>query len=634
MFRRKPMRQIDSIRSNSKSFQEAVEAAFREIKAATPEITSEKAAESLLKDGGMESLSDPFDISSATHTEAIILERLRPPYFFVCDEIEIKGDYDHVDLIKNNKKDLEKIALGVGRVDLFRHRSLQYAGTGWLVDKDIVVTNRHVARIFTQQEWDGSYGFAEGEFGNTIEARLDYVQQREECEKRRRADIVEVLYVAGDGEADIAFLRVEPADNTEPLELDTRRAKVGQPVGAVGYPASDGGRNDPALMDDLFGGVYEVKRFSPGLVTGHRYSNVVVQSDYTSLGGSSGGAILCLETGKVIALHFSGVFREANSAVAADVVACALARTRIAVSVPEMPSEAPTTRASDLNGRNGYEAEFLGEGEYTVPLPGLGAWSSDVAPVTDVADGVLTYRNFSVVQSASRRLPLLTAVNIDGARTYRLKRKGRWKLDGRVSQDHQIGNELYYRNPLDRGHMVRRRDPGWGDSREQAQQGEIDTFHYTNSVPQHEDLNQKDWVGLEDYVLDAAETRDFKVSVFTGPVFRKSDRELRSQSGAEDVKIPEEFWKVAVMVHADSGKLSATGYVLSHGPMIRDLTESAFVLGKYETYQVKISKIERETGLDFGRLRNFDPMGSDLGAEASFQEVVRRVQGPQDLLFQ
>jgi serine protease len=33
-------------------------------------------------------------------------------------------------------------------------------------------------------------------------------------------------------------------------------------------------------------------------------------------------------------------------------------------------------------------------------------------------------------------------------------------------------------------------NPGWGPS---AQQAEIDTFQYTNCVPQHEDLNQKDW---------------------------------------------------------------------------------------------------------------------------------------------
>ncbi|MGR3198223.1 MAG: DNA/RNA non-specific endonuclease [Paracoccus sp. (in: a-proteobacteria)] len=40
-----------------------------------------------------------------------------------------------------------------------------------------------------------------------------------------------------------------------------------------------------------------------------------------------------------------------------------------------------------------------------------------------------------------------------------LKRRGEWRLDGRLHPDHQVGNEVYRRNPLDRGHMVRRRDP-------------------------------------------------------------------------------------------------------------------------------------------------------------------------------
>lgn len=179
--------------------------------------------------------------------------------------------------------------------------------------------------------------------------------------------------------------------------------------------------------------------------------------------------------------------------------------------------------------------------------------------------------------------------------------------------------------------MVRRRDPGWGDSRELASQGELDTFHYTNCVPQHEDLNQKDWVGLEDYILESAETRDFKVSVFTGPVLRDTDRRLRSQPGAPDAQIPEEFWKIAVMVHRDTGRLSATGYVLSHGKMIQSLTEAAFLLGKYETYQVQIARIEQETGLDFGGLKAHDPLNGQPPTEARFGVAVRRIEAPGDL---
>ena len=65
--------------------------------------------------------------------------------------------------------------------------------------------------------------------------------------------------------------------------------------------------------------------------------------------------------------------------------------------------------------------------------------------------------------------------------------------------------------------------------------------------------------------------------------------------------------------------------------MIKDMTEAAFVLGAYETYQVKIAKIERETGLDFGGLREFDPLGSALPEEAPFSQVFRRIRGPADL---
>ena len=89
-----------------------------------------------------------------------------------------------------------------------------------------------------------------------------------------------------------------------------------------------------------------------------------------------------------------------------------------------------------------------------------------------------------------------------------------------MSDEFQVGNELYKRNPLDRGHLVRRLDPAWGNTREEAVQAADDTFFYTNSTPQHSRLNQREWLRLEEYILDNAATHDLKVSVFTGPVSR------------------------------------------------------------------------------------------------------------------
>jgi len=105
-------------------------------------------------------------------------------------------------------------------------------------------------------------------------------------------------------------------------------------------------------------------------------------------------------------------------------------------------------------------------------------------------------------------------------------------------------------------------------------------------------------LSLEDYILSNASTQNLKVSVFSGPVMNENNRDYRG------VKIPEEFWKVAVIINAFTGKLSATGYVLSQADYLGDLE---FVFGEFKTYQVPISRIEQKTKLAFG-LDAYDPL--------------------------
>ena len=134
----------------------------------------------------------------------------------------------------------------------------------------------------------------------------------------------------------------------------------------------------------------------------------------------------------------------------------------------------------------------------------------------------------------------MTAVNIDGSSLQDLPRTGDWDLDPRVPADQQAGPALYADNDLDRGHLVRRRDPGWGSVAEARAATEA-TFVYTNAAPQASVFNQsKDlWVGLEDHVLQYADATDQRVSVFTGPVLDPTDPVYRG------VRIPRRFWKVA-----------------------------------------------------------------------------------------
>ncbi|WP_180234189.1 DNA/RNA non-specific endonuclease, partial [Bacillus cereus] len=91
--------------------------------------------------------------------------------------------------------------------------------------------------------------------------------------------------------------------------------------------------------------------------------------------------------------------------------------------------------------------------------------------------------------------------------------ENQWHFDPRIDKQYQCGDELYENNDLDRGHLVRRRDPIWGDSAEEANK---DTFHFTNCSPQHRDLNQKTWAELENYILNNAKNFNLKVTVFTG----------------------------------------------------------------------------------------------------------------------
>ena len=156
---------------------------------------------------------------------------------------------------------------------------------------------------------------------------------------------------------------------------------------------------------------------------------------------------------------------------------------------------------------------------------------------------------------------------------------------------------------FDRGHLVRRLDPTWGAD---AKVAELDTFFFTNCTPQHAQFNQVLWADLEDYLLDNAGTLDFRACVFTGPVFGASDGLYRG------VRIPTAFWKVAAMLRTEDGKLSATGYMVSQADLITNLE---FAYGQVKTYQVSLGRIESLTGLDFGALRDADPLGGQEGVD-------------------
>lgn len=248
----------------------------------------------------------------------------------------------------------------------------------------------------------------------------------------------------------------------------------------------------------------------------------------------------------------------------------------------------------------GFDPHFL---PVPVPLPNLQGKEA----------ALLDYRHFSVAVNPDRKMPYYTAVNIDAVKYNALKSQipsrkemgaDDWNVDPRIPKTEQVLKSFYSGNDFDLGHMVRREDPLWGDTLEEALAANDDTFYLTNAVPQHKDFNRnaQRWKGLEDYALKNARQYDLRVSVFSGCVFDENDRKLKG------VQIPGKFFKILVMVK-QNGELSATGYLVQQDDLIQDITERGleFSYEQFKTYQVPLTKIEEMTGLQFG-LNEYDPL--------------------------
>src|SRR4051812_3012827 len=147
-------------------------------------------------------------------------------------------------------------------------------------------------------------------------------------------------------------------------------------------------------------------------------------------------------------------------------------------------------------------------------------------------DGVQTvllhYTHFSVLVRPDRRLAATTAVGIDGATLRDIERDDDWRFDPRLEESAQTGNDVYADNDLDRGHLVRRRDPAWG-SDDEARSANADTFFFTNAAPQAAQFNRGVELGngLENSLLETAAPSQRGLVVLPGPVLAADDPPYR-----------------------------------------------------------------------------------------------------------
>lgn len=284
-----------------------------------------------------------------------------------------------------------------------------------------------------------------------------------------------------------------------------------------------------------------------------------------------------------------------------------------------------------------YDPDFIPG--HTVALPDLGTRAREQAFNSGTP---VNHTRFSLVFNAVRGFATFTAHNIDGANAIppgTFSRRDSFRLDPGVTRDLQVDDDRGYnggaRNPWDRGHLVRRAALHWGDI-DEAKQADKDSFYWTNIAPQHENLHDKPWGSIEDWMFQRADDADKRACVFTGPVYSEDDPELINKPGERAIRIPAGFWKIFVLSTAGALK-SATFLVWQ-----RDFDREDPLTFNPVLEQVRLTTVEYLTGLSFANIRDADPLLYRRGgrlrilAEMFEPETQLRstaIKGPNDIIL-
>jgi pimeloyl-ACP methyl ester carboxylesterase len=259
--------------------------------------------------------------------EAIVLPGKRP----VLDIVD--GDFSAPppgwEWLSDYRNVIRAALPSVGRIDIPELLTAPYGGTGFFVGDGLLMTNRHVARIFVQGVGAGP------KYLTFLTDRTAFFDSQFEVgdmgpsTASERFEVIEAKLVHPHW--DTAILKVKPADGGE-LPKSLNLARQMPPgfgggtmvnVAVIGYPMLDS-RNDIAEQMNIFRKIFGRKRLMPGYMTG--FADVktkwnamlhAAKHDASTLGGNSGSAVIDLTTGFVLSLHFGGEYLKANYGVPA-----------------------------------------------------------------------------------------------------------------------------------------------------------------------------------------------------------------------------------------------------------------------------------------------------------------------------
>jgi endonuclease G, mitochondrial len=619
---------------------------------------------------------EAFD--DAFSQEAVILRLGRPVLSIVNSDTQTSVAFDN-DLESAEWQQriaaagplLHNAITAVGRIEIQNHPSLDWAGTGWLIDKDTVVTNRHVAEVFARNNGLG-FEFKQNGGGKKMSSSIDLLEEFGRTEVRV-LKLERILHIEPEPGPDIAFFKAVPVNTTLPQPVILKLPAITAPndVAVIGYPAKDSRMPDAELMEKIFGNVFNKKRLAPGKITNVTATRLF--HDCSTLGGCSGGAVIDLKTGHAVGLHFGGRFSEANFAVPIALVAQRLEQIKkqkktgsasggsgpvkketlsaetepvatpvqagaqtvtiplhitislggaisavtaaspvlppAVVAAADEPDEFFTEgRPEEYDGRKGYDAAFLGDG-VTVPLP--------VVTGEKRKKDILTYKNKNKTDQVLRYQHFSVVMS----KSRRQCIYSAVNINGAKTK--KAARVAWRTDP---------RIPAGAQILKECY-GAAPKYSRGHMTRREDPIWGTDADAQQGNADSMCVTNTVpQMQSFNAPVWLALENYALSHAREDKmhicvftgpvfksndvvqygIKIPKEFWKVIAFVHDETGELTATGYMMSQEEHIPDIE---FVFGEFGTAQVSIASIEKLTGLSFGELSSHDPMNDEAAGD-------------------
>lgn len=260
--------------------------------------------------------SGEIDDEEAFLIEAIILPDKRPTIDIIDGTYSIGHPlWVSYNTDPNIRSNIERAIRGVGRIDIPDDDNRPYAGTGYLVGGNLMMTNRHVAELFANGLGRRNLSFQSGQSA-VLDFKREVVPTPPQPIRVNRIAMIHPYW-------DMALLELEdlpPGAEALTLSQSDPEGLVNRDIAVIGYPGFDA-RNPADVQHKVFRGTYYVKRLQPGKLKARapkKSFNKIVSAlthDASTLGGNSGSPVLDVQSGEVVALHFAGRYKDKNFAV-------------------------------------------------------------------------------------------------------------------------------------------------------------------------------------------------------------------------------------------------------------------------------------------------------------------------------